>query len=116
MDTLVEKHVADFLAAELGVEAWAGVPAVRPETFISVERTGGSRVNRLDRPTLAIQAWAKSDGDASLLASNAAEALDERLGADGRCFVSSIGGPYSFRDPDSKTPRFQLTVGLVDRG
>lgn len=51
-----------------GYAAYADVPNPRPETFVTVERTGGGLDSLvIDRPTVAVQSWANTRLEASKL-------------------------------------------------
>lgn len=88
------------------------VPARRPERFITVERTGGQRTHLWDSPMFAVQAWAASEAEASALADEVAVAI---LDWQREAFVAyaDVRSVYAFPDPDSRVPRFQLTVSAI---
>ena len=88
------------------------VPENRPHRFITVERTGGQRTHLWDSPMFAVQAWAATEAEASALADEVADAiLDWQL--DPIVAYSDVRSVYAFPDPDSRVPRFQLTVSAT---
>lgn len=88
------------------------VPETRPQRFITVERTGGQRTHLWDSPMFAVQAWAATEAEASALADEVANAiLDWQL--DPIVAYSDVRSVYAFPDPDSRVPRFQLTVSAT---
>lgn len=61
----IEAIVVAFLdAAGLPASAAATAPEEWPASFYTVERTGGAGDFRLDRPTVAVQAWAPTLAEA----------------------------------------------------
>lgn len=88
------------------------VPKDRPKKFITVERTGGQRTHLWDSPMFAVQAWATTEAEASALADEVADAiLSWQL--DPIVAYSAVQAVYAFPDPDSRVPRFQLTVSAT---
>lgn len=95
-----------------GVPVSNRVPKDRPRKFITVERTGGQRAHLWDSPMFAVQAWAPSEVEASALADEVADAvLAWQL--DPIVAYSAVNAVYAFPDPDSRGPRFQLTVSAT---
>lgn len=111
----VEAALVAWLPGAVGVPCFADVPDPRPETFLTVERTGGSSSLGVDRPGVAVQAWAPTRERAANLALTARDALILRsieVPQICRCSVDSV---YNFPDPDSRGARYQLSVSLVCR-
>lgn len=103
---------------ELGYEAYATVPKSRPDSFVTVERTGGDADNLLDSPYLAVQVW---DTTRQAAADNAAairlsclEASQAGNLPDGIYTVRG-GSLYWFPDPDSRQARYQITFNVTSK-
>lgn len=96
----------------LGVPCHPTVPADRPERFVTVERTGGTRGAFLNKPNVAIQSWAPTEQEASELADEV-DAVMEALpyGSSGVTKVDR-GEPYPFPSIE-KIPRYQALYSLV---
>jgi hypothetical protein len=95
-----------------GTSVSTRVPEPRPARFITVERTGGQRTHLWDSPMFAVQAWAGTEAEASALADEVAVAiLDWQREA--IVAYSAVQAVYAFPDPDSRVPRFQLTVSAT---
>lgn len=88
------------------------VPEHRPQRFITVERTGGPRTHLWDSPMFAVQAWAPTEVEASALADEVAVAILDWQ-ASSIVAYSDVRSVYAFPDPDSRVPRFQLTVSAT---
>lgn len=99
----------------LGIPASSTVPEKRPARFATVERTGGGYALGKDSPNLAVQVWAETEAEAYALALMAREVL---LGMRETCpsvCSCAVEGIYSFFDPESRTPRYQLDFYAVTR-
>lgn len=92
--------------------AFMDVPKDRPAEFITVERTGGDRVDVRDRPVIAIQCWSTSRYQASELARKVGDSL-EAMRTHPNVGRMDINTSYNFPDLDSGTPRYQVVVELV---
>ena len=97
------------------------VPAVRPDTFVRIFRTGGPRTNRVvDGAQLTIEAWAPTAAEAD----TAAQAVRAHLNAlpEQRSYLSQIyrvdelSGPAELPDINSGSARFTWTVIVLIRG
>lgn len=106
-----EGFLIAWLNANASAPAYGRVPAEedKPEAFLTVERTGGPRGrDGIDRPMLAVQCWAASDGAAAALASEVALLAEAFEGEDrvASCSVNSL-----HRHPtDKKEPRYQVVM------
>lgn len=111
----VEQALVEWVPTKVGAPCYAEVPDPRPARFVTVERTGGEASLGVDRPLLAVQAWADTAANASALALELRDAIV--VGATEipqvcRCDVTSV---YRFPDPDSRQARYQLDVSAVTR-
>ena len=95
-----------------GTQVSNRVPQYRPKKFITVERTGGQRTHLWDSPMFAVQAWAQTEAEASALADEVADAI-LAWQLDPNVAYSDVRSVYAFPDPDSRVPRFQLTVSAT---
>ncbi len=99
----------------LGIPASSTVPKIRPRRFATVERTGGGYALGKDSPNLAVQVWAETEAEAYALALMAREILLNLRETCPNVCSCSVGGIYSFFDPESRTPRYQLDFYAVTR-
>lgn len=111
----VLKELRTVLEARCGVPCRVEVPSVRPDQFITIERTGGSCSRGVDRPNLAVQCWAESMAEAYALALMCREVLIDLPESVPQVCKSDVTTVYDFPDPDSDMRRFQLSVELVTR-
>ena len=86
----------------------AGAPH-DPSEFVTVERTGGGVSDMVDRPLMAVQAWASTEARAEEIALAVRDAA--LMGATRPRGVHSLrveAGPYPFFDENTLMPRYQV--------
>lgn len=106
----IEAVIIEYMN-KCGLEAYADVPNPRPAEFITVERTGGPSDNvRIDRPTIAVQAWSNSRYNASELIMKA-DACMRSLVSDSRVAKCKRNSMYNY--PDESQARYQAVYDLV---
>ena len=81
--------------------------------FVTVERTGGGVVDMVDRPSIAIQTWAKTETRAEEMANEIKELLMLGTLPYGVHHVSIDSGPYPFWDESTRLPRYQIALDCV---
>lgn len=110
---LVEAEVIKWAKKVTDVPASIVVPSNRPAEFITVERAGGSASIGVDHPLVAVQCWAKTYGRCAELAKQLQQdALAGGLLSHEGIYRVDVGATYSFPDPESSSPRYQLSLTL----
>ena len=118
----IEDAVIIHLNARLAVNVYDRVPSVTNDMlpFVIIERTGGPAVTVVsERPTIVIEAWAKSWRAAQSLMQLARQAVHDLPGeivagvTFSRC--DEWAGPARLPDPVSGYPRFTMSVSLTTR-
>lgn len=105
-----------WLPGKLGVPVYAEVPKSRPDSFITIERTGGATEIGADRPALAVQTWGATNALAAELAYQVRDELVLRCAHEIAQICScTVEGLYNYPDPDTSQSRYQLSVYLVCR-
>ena len=108
----IEEAVLDWLE-DMGYAAYTRVPKDRPDRFVTIERTGGSVIDMVDHPLIAVQTWATSQAVAE------ADACAIRMVAlvgvlpEGVHSMRVNSGPYKFYDEDSDMPRYQVLYDVT---
>lgn len=102
----IEKEVLDYLAAALTpVPVYTLIPNDPPDTFITIEKTGGTIRNRIKQATIAIQSYAPSLYAASQLNETVKAAIEA---ADiTSLFSAKLNSDYNFTDTSTKKYRYQ---------
>lgn len=91
----VESLAVQYLNAALDAPVSTRVPAPRPDVFVRVMVTGGSRLNVLfDQPVLTVEAWSTSSWEARDLAGQCRALISAATHDDG----------FTEADYDSSTP------------
>ena len=109
---LIEEFVVSYLDEHMSVPVSGEIPTPMPDSFITVERTGGSSVNKLKSATLAVQAWAESVDAAANLCADVAEAM-EAIAAEPEISRCALNASYNFTDTSTKRYRYQAVFDLV---
>ena len=107
------ERLRKMLDKETSYKLYAQVPSTRDDSFVTIERTGGTIDAFADSPTFAVQAWAPTKADAAGIASTLARVIDDWPLSDPAVADARVDSLYDFADPDSRSQRFQLTVHAV---
>lgn len=106
----IEAKIVSYLN-ENGFETYADVPNPRPKAFVTVERTGGTSDSVvLDRPTVAVQAWAATRYEASELML-AVDACMAEIATESDVTSCRRNSMYNY--PDGSQARYQAVYDLV---
>ena len=108
----IEEFIVDYLGGALSVPVSGDVPSPILASFVTVEKTGGRRENKISSATIAVQAWAESRAEAADLCAEveaAMEAIVEELEIS-RCALDSS---YNFPDLSRKKPRYQAVFSIT---
>lgn len=109
----IESELVQWWNAQAGVPAFMGVPADRPEKFVTFERTGGTNERFRDSPIIAVQFWDSSRYEASESARAGVELLREFVFEHPSVARVRVAGPYNFPDPNAGHPRYQVVATFV---
>lgn len=88
-------------------------PPKSGDEFVTVERTGGGVVDMVDRPTIAVQAWAGTDTRAEEMANEIRLAATTGALPRGVHRMSVNAGPYPFWDEYTRLPRYQVVFDVA---
>lgn len=108
----IEGLLISWLQKAVGVAACGDVPEDRPDEFLTVERTGGSRSYGIDTATVAVQCWSTSRAAACELAHRVDAALPSLIG-EGGVFGVERDSLYNFPDEEGGTARYQIVATVT---
>lgn len=91
-----------------GVHFDRRVPKSRHDRMVIVRRDGGNVSGVFDRPRVAIDVWAKTDKDATDLASLIIALALDAPGTNGCVRVQHMSGPNDVADPSGQPRRLSL--------
>ncbi|MCL2492508.1 MAG: hypothetical protein FWF33_00490 [Clostridiales bacterium] len=104
----IEAEIINYLESRVDVPVYADVPEERPESFVTVERVGGSISNHvIDTANIAVQSWADTRYNASELADRVDTAILSMPAAIGGVTRIRRDTVYNFPDPDHISGRYQ---------
>ena len=106
-----------YLREVTGVRTATRVPAELPDELVQVMRTGGALLNRVvDQAQITVTCWATTVGRGIELGTQVRQALarsSAELPLVRGC--SEISGLYYDEDPETRRPRYSLTVSVTVR-
>jgi len=108
----IEEFIIDYLDGALSVPVSGDVPSPVLTSFVTVEKTGGRREDKISSATVAVQSWAKSRADAADLCAEV-EAAMEALVEEPEISHCSLDSSYNFPDLSRKKPRYQAVFSIV---
>lgn len=109
----IEQVVLDYLSEHFD-DVYLDVPDDRPETFITIERTGGGMSSAtIDRPMVAIQCWAGRRSEASKRVHEVDKLMQELPDHHRRVSMVTRNALYNYPDPDSHSPRYQAVFDIT---
>lgn len=113
--------VVDYLNDNLTPSVYTRVPNPRPDTFVRVQRTGGTSSSlRVDDATVVVESWALKDEDAYTLAASVRSLLHALASTSHNSTqiyrVDEFSGPGLLPDPVSNHARYTQTFVVQTRG
>lgn len=90
------------------------VPTTRRDRMVIVRRDGGSVRGAFDRPRVTFDVWAKSDQDATNLASLVTALAFDAPGTNGCVRVQHLSGPLDVTEPSGQ-PRRTVLIEATHR-
>lgn len=108
----IEEFVVDYLSGALSVPVSGDAPSPVLPRFVTVEKTGGGRENKISSATIAVQAWAETRADAADLCSEVEAAMDAIL-AEPEISRCALDSSYNFPDLERKKPRYQAVFSVI---
>jgi len=109
IEAIIITHLSDN-----GHAAFADVPEMRPDTFVTVELVGGANDGAaIERPSVVVQCWAPTRYEASQLAHTVDACVRSLPEVDDRIIKCTRNGLYNYPDLESGHPRYQILFNLV---
>lgn len=88
------------------------VPGTRRDRMVIVRRDGGNVSGAFDRPRIALDVWAKTESDATNLASLIVALAMDAPGTNGCVRVTHESGPNDVADPSGQPRRLSLITAV----
>lgn len=102
---MIEKIILDYLISKK-LNVFMEQPKVKPESFYLIQKTAGGETNKVRTSTIAIQSYAESLYNASLMNEIVIDTMLEMGELDGISRVE-LNSNYNFTDPTTKQYRYQ---------
>lgn len=109
---MIEPTVIAYLSEQLAVPVSGAVPSNPPDSFVTVEKTGGRRVNWVDQATLAIQSWAPTIEAAAALNDQVKAAMTDVVQLDS-ISACDLDADYNYTDTTRRHCRYQAVFDVV---
>ena len=109
---MLEKILFDYLNENLTVPAVLEKPAPLPNSFVVIERTGGSMSNRIESATVTIQSYGGSMYEAAAL-NESVKNLMMRSVALPEISSCELNSNYNYTDLTEKRYRYQAVFDIV---
>ena len=108
----IEEYIILYLSGRLSVPVSGDVPSPVPASFVTVEKTGAGRENRIDSATIAIQSWAASRDAAARLCAEV-EAIMAGIIAEPEISRCSLDTSYNSPDLERNLPRYRASFSIT---
>ena len=110
---MIEKTLLDFLTTKLTpTPVYCEVPETVPETYVIIERTGGSMDNYLYESTFAFKSYAPSLLEAATLDASVVDALLTSATL-AEISAARLNSHYNFTDTTTHEYRYQAVFDFV---
>lgn len=110
---MIEKIIFDYLSAQLApIPVYMEKPSPIPDACVVIEKTGGSRTNRIDSATVAVQSYDQTLYKTATLNESVKEAMDQLIELD-VIGSSRYSTDYAFNDLSNKRYRYQCIYNIT---
>lgn len=109
---MIEKTVLKYLKNTVSVPVYTEKPDDLPKRYVLMEKTGGSCENHVNSATFAIQSYAESLYEASLLNESVKDAMDNIIILD-TIGKSKMNTDYNYTDTAKKIYRYQAVYDIT---
>ena len=109
---MIEETVRNHLLTRMSVPVYIDVPAEPPESYVSIERTGGSESEHIRYATIAIQSYGGRRLAAAELHESVMSAMKDLITLNS-VSACNINSEYDFTDTTTKKYRYQALYNIV---
>jgi hypothetical protein len=109
---MIEATVLNYLKEALTVPVRMEVPENPPRRYVVLEKTGSSRMNRLNTATIAAQSYAESLVEAAKLNEEVKAAIDNMIELDA-ISACRLNSDYNFTNTQTKDYRYQCVYVIT---
>jgi len=109
---MIELIVFNYLKEKLDVLVDIEKPSPLPETYVVIDKTGGSKSNHLPDATIAFQSYGKSKFEALSLNEKVKNAVESMVDELDEIRGLSLNSDYFFPDLATKEYRYQAVYDI----
>lgn len=109
---IIEEIVRNYLNEELDVPVYMEKPEEKIESYVLIEKTGGSEENYICFATIAIQSYAESLYNAASLNEEVKKAMNNIIVLN-EIGSSKLNSDYNYTDTTKKKYRYQAVFNLT---
>ncbi|WP_456073220.1 hypothetical protein [Holdemanella biformis] len=109
---MIEIVLLNYLKEVLSVDVFMEIPPDPPETYVRIEKTGGSEEEYIETATFALQSYADSMYEAALLNREVINKMRKMIALD-EVFKVKLNSDYNFTDPSTKKYRYQCIFDIT---
>lgn len=109
---MIEKIILDHLSNRLDVPVYMERPQSPPAKFVLIEKTGSSKVNKIESATIVCQAYADTLEHSAILNEKVKEAMESATSLS-HIYEVSLNSDYYFPNTNKHEYRYQSAWGLV---
>lgn len=109
---MIEQTILEYLSSRLDVPCYLMRPENVPNSFVLIEKTGGSRANKVDHATFAFQSYGATLYDAAALNRAVISAAEDLATLQGVA-SSRLQTDYNFTNIADKHPRYQAIFSIT---
>lgn len=109
---MIEEILLNYLNNALSVPAYMEVPEKPPESYVIVEKTGGSEENHIFSSMFTVQSYAKTLYYAAKLNDEVKHVMYKAVQLPEICRVD-LNSDYNYTDTQTKKYRYQAVFDIV---
>lgn len=109
---MIEETILEYLDSRLDVPCYLMRPENVPDAFVLIEKTGGSRTNKVDHATFALQSYGATLYDAAALNRTVISATEDLVTLPSIA-SSRLQTDYNFTNIADKHPRYQAIFSIT---
>lgn len=109
---MIEITILEFLSGKLSVPVYSEFPADPPDRFVVLDRSTGSRENRIDSTMFLAQSYGPSKFETAKLNHQVKAAMDSLIELD-EIVEASLNSDYPFPDTKRNRHRYQAVYDIT---
>lgn len=109
---MIEKIIVEYLGSKIDSGVYAEIPEKKPESFVVVEKTSGSKVNHIKGAVIAVQAYAGSLFEAAELNEKVKNAMEQMAEDVTDVCLVKLNSDYNYTDTSMKKYRYQAVFDV----